>query len=93
VALYRDAPYSEAIEALDQSLQSGDDTAAGFDLIFLALCHSHLGNASVARDYYKRAIAWNERYQPRLSVPWHEELSNFFAVARAADLPMHALRN
>ncbi len=87
VALYRDGQYSEAVEALDHSLQSGDDAAAGFDLIFLALCHSRLGNTTVANDYYIRAEAWLQQHQSRLSPLWQEELNTFIAEAKAVGSP------
>jgi WD40 repeat protein len=86
VALCRDGQYSEAIEALDHSLQRGDDSAAGFDLIFLALCHFRMGNATIANDYYIRAETWLQQHS-RLSPLWQEELNAFFAEAKAIGLP------
>src|SRR5262245_16685918 len=86
VALYRDGKYLEAIDVLKQSLHRGD-SGAGFDLIFLALCHFQLGNTTVAVDYFKEARGWHERNLSRLSPLWHEELSSFFAEAKAVGLP------
>ena len=93
VALYRDGKYSEAIDALQQSLQRAGDSAAGYDLIFLALCNSHLGNRAAADDYFHRAKVWHERHLSRLSPLWQEELSSFFAEAKAAGLPKQAPTN
>jgi Tfp pilus assembly protein PilF len=87
VALYRDGQYSEAMDALKQSLERGGDSAAGYDLVFLALCHSCVGNEAVADDYFQRANAWQERNLSRLPPLWQEELSSFFAEAKAAGLP------
>ena len=60
VALYRDGQYSEAINALQHSLQRGGDSVAGFNLVFLALCHAHLGDDSAADDCYSAPQpGWN----------------------------------
>jgi FOG: WD40 repeat len=90
VALYRDAQYSEAITILNQSLERGGDSIAGFNLIFLALCHSRLGDTMVADDYYQRAKTWQERHLSRLSPLWQEELTSFFAEAKDVGLPKDA---
>jgi len=93
VALYRDGKYLEAVDVLKQSMQRGGDSAAGFDLIFLALCHSQVGNSTAADDYFHRAKAWHERHLSRLSPLWQEELNSFFAEAKAAGLPKQAPTN
>jgi Tfp pilus assembly protein PilF len=93
VALYRDAQFAEAVTVLEESLRRGGDAGAGFDLVFLALCHIHLGNTMVADNYFKEAKAWHERHQSRLSPLWQEELSIFFGEAKAVGLPMHASTN
>jgi Tfp pilus assembly protein PilF len=90
VALYRDSQYSEAIDALKQALDRGGDSAAGYDLVFLALCHSRLGNETLAGDYYVRAETWLQQHHSRLSPLWQEELSSFFAEAKAVGLPRQA---
>jgi WD40 repeat protein len=89
VALYRDGKYSEAVDALKQSLDRGSDSAAGYDLLFLALCHFQLGNTTLADDYFKQAQDWHQRNLSRLSPLWKEELSIFFAEAQALGLPKH----
>jgi len=61
--------------------------AAGFDLVFLALCHARLGNASAADDCYRRAAAWLESRKTSLAQRWLDERSQFLAEATAAGIP------
>jgi len=90
LALYRVGQYSEAIDALNQSLERGGDDAAGYNLIFLALCHSQVGNATVADDFCRRALSWHEQHHSRLSPHSRDELNAFFAEAKAVGLPKKA---
>jgi len=83
VALYRDAQYSEAIAKLEESLRLGGEPTAGFDLIFLALCHHALGNQELARQNLKEATAWFESHRMKLSSAWLEELTGFLNEANA----------
>jgi tetratricopeptide (TPR) repeat protein len=83
VALYRDAQYSEAITTLKESLRRGGEPTAGFDLIFLALCHQALGNQELARQNLKEATAWFESRRMKLSSAWLDELTGFFKEANA----------
>jgi uncharacterized protein HemY len=87
VAHYRDGQYQKAIQALERSLQSGGDSTAGFDLVFLALCHARLGDDSAADDCFRRAAAWLESRKTSLAQRWIDELSQFLAEATAAGIP------
>ncbi len=87
MARFRDGQYQKAIQALKRTLQSDDNSAAGFDLVFLALCHARLGNASAADDCYRRAAAWLESRKTSLAQRWLDELSQFLAEATAAGIP------
>ena len=90
LALYRVGRYSEAIDALKHSLDLGGDAEAGYNLVFLALCHSHMGNAKVADEYCQRALSWYEHHLSRLSPHSRDELNSFLAEARADGLPKRA---
>jgi hypothetical protein len=82
-ALYRDAQYSEAVLKLEESLRRGGEPTAGFDLIFLALCHQALGNRELARQNLAEATAWFESRRMKLSSAWLEELTVFLNEANA----------
>jgi WD40 repeat protein len=93
VALYRDGQHSEAIAALNRSLERGGDIEAGHNLVFLALCHFHMGNTTVADDYCQRALNWYEQHRSRLSQHSRNEINTFLAEAKAVGLPKRAPTN
>jgi eukaryotic-like serine/threonine-protein kinase len=81
VVYYRLGQYPQAVEWLERSLRESKETAAAFDLFFLAMCHAKLGAADKARDCYDRACRWAEHhagFQPG----WGEELKQFQAEAK-----------
>jgi Tfp pilus assembly protein PilF len=75
VALYRAERWTDAIAALDKSmeLRKGGDS---FDWFFLAMAHWQLGQKDKARQWYDRAVQWMDRNQPK-----NEELRRFHAEA------------
>jgi hypothetical protein len=80
VAYYRNGQYREAVRELETSLKGGAGRADAWDLFFLALCHSRLGDAVQAKDCFDRAVKWAQAQQ---NLPAHqlEELKAFRAEA------------
>jgi Tetratricopeptide repeat/WD domain, G-beta repeat/WD40-like Beta Propeller Repeat len=58
LVLYRAGQYAEAIPVLERSLAKNNNASAPYDLFFLALCHAKHRDASRARAYFDRAVAW-----------------------------------
>ncbi len=89
VALCRAALYSEAVSALERSLAVANGETDGFDLVFLAIAHHHLGRFDRSRECFERALRWRLG-RSELPATWKAELDNFEAEARAVmglDLP------
>jgi WD40 repeat protein len=82
VAEYRSGRYKEAVAALAKGLAGGSDEYDGFDLYFLAMCHSRLGDLDKVRDSFDRAVKWHER-KLGLSATHDAELNEFRAEAKA----------
>jgi tetratricopeptide (TPR) repeat protein len=74
-AYYRAGRYSDAIEALRESLARRPDDD-GLDYIFLAMTHWQLGDKEQARRYYDQGSQWIEQKQPKT-----EEFRRFQAEA------------
>jgi Tfp pilus assembly protein PilF len=83
VALYRNGKYQEALQVLQQSLESSKGEQDAFDLFFIAMCHHRLGKAARARESYERAARWFQERRGRLQERWVEELTAFQAEATA----------
>lgn len=81
VVLYRQGKYSQAVIALEKSLQNSQGEHDGFDLYFLAMCHACLNDQHKAQDCLQRAIAWHEKQQAKLSGTHQKELNAFRAEA------------
>ena len=82
VVYYRLGEYPQAVEWLERSLRESKETAAAFDLFFLAMCHAKLGAADKARDCYDRACRWAEHHAAGFQPGWGEELKQFQAEAK-----------
>ena len=80
---YRLGDYAQAVKTFQQSLHDSDEAAAGFDLLFLAMCHWRLGDPDEARNCYHRALEWLEGQDATLPLEWRGELKMFRAEAEA----------
>jgi tetratricopeptide (TPR) repeat protein len=78
VAFYRAGAVDDAKKALEKSLElrnAGDS----FDWFFLALVDLKRGKADQAREWYDKAVAWNQNHRPN-----DQELFRFNVEAAAA---------
>jgi tetratricopeptide (TPR) repeat protein len=73
-AHYRSGNWKDALAALDKSIQLG--FRDGSNCFFLAMTHWQLGSKEEAREWYREAVQWMEKYQPK-----DEELRRFRAEA------------
>jgi hypothetical protein len=64
LAYYRADRCLDAIKSIEQAmaLRNGGDS---FDWFILALAHGQLGHQAEAKNWYGRATAWMEKYQPK----------------------------
>jgi eukaryotic-like serine/threonine-protein kinase len=77
VAQYRAGKFQEALETLQQSLASQAPNSQAFDLFFMSMCSSKLGNYLAARDYFERAQVLKAQYRSQLSFDQQTELDEF----------------
>ncbi len=83
VVQYRAGHYAKAITTLEKSLAASKGESDAFDLFFLAMARSRLGQIAQARADFDRAIRWR-RDHPKLAQPgWSEELDAFQAEAES----------
>jgi Tfp pilus assembly protein PilF len=82
LALCRCRRFAEAVPILERSLAAAAGKTDGFDLLFLAIAHHHLGHPSLAGDCLKRALHWRAENHA-LPGRWKAEFDEFEAEARA----------
>jgi hypothetical protein len=80
VGLYRNDRLKEAVAMLEKSLKDGRRGSDAFDLFFLAMCHSRLGDQIKAKDCFERAVKWVEE-QKNLGTESAQELKAFLPEA------------
>jgi tetratricopeptide (TPR) repeat protein len=76
VAEYRVGDWKAAIASLDMSRVLLNRDHDSFNLFFLAMAHWQLGEKDRAGNYYREAVQWMEKNQPK-----NEELIRFRAEA------------
>jgi serine/threonine protein kinase/WD40 repeat protein/Flp pilus assembly protein TadD len=82
VAQYRAGRFAEAVATLEKSLAAGKGQADAFDLFFLAMARSKLGQIARARADLDGAVQWRRDHHD-LSAQWSAELDDFQAEAQA----------
>jgi WD40 repeat protein/Flp pilus assembly protein TadD len=82
VAQYRAGQYAEAVITLEKSLAVSKGEYAAFDLFFLAMARSKLGQIAQARADFDRAVRW-WRDHPNQSAQHSTELDAFRTEAKA----------
>ena len=83
VALYYTEHFADAIPVLERSLREQAGKSDAFDLLFLAMCHHRLGDATKAKVCLERGKQWFQNNKTRLRAEWIEELTAFQAEADA----------
>jgi len=73
VARYRNGQWEEAIKALEQSIREGSVRPGNW--LFIAMCHWKLEHWKEAREWYDKALAWEQENES------DADLRNFFAEA------------
>jgi tetratricopeptide (TPR) repeat protein len=69
VAQYRTGQYEAAIETLHQAMAL--ESGLPYDFIFLSMAYGKLGNFEKSRDWYEKAVRWEEetgKYAPEIHV-------------------------
>jgi tetratricopeptide (TPR) repeat protein len=85
VALYRSGDWTEAVKALEKSMELRNG-GGSTDWLFLAMSHSQLGHGSQARQWHRKAVDGMEK----LNTP-DPELARFRAEAQALIMPVTPL--
>jgi hypothetical protein len=68
-------------------LELNRQQSAAYDLLFLALCHQALGDATAASTSFAEATSWFDAHRAGLPENWQEELTRLLNEARAVVLP------
>jgi tetratricopeptide (TPR) repeat protein len=85
VAQYRAQNWTEAIAALNQSMELKQGRPSLYDMLFLAMAHGKLAKTEEARKWYDQAIQYLESHQKDLEKDRYgwQELERFRAEAKA----------
>ncbi|HEV8060357.1 MAG TPA: tetratricopeptide repeat protein [Gemmataceae bacterium] len=65
VAQYSAGDWQGALKALTESVRLRTNGGDSFDYFFLAMAHWQLGHKEEAASWYKRALAWMEKFAPK----------------------------
>ncbi|MEQ1829349.1 MAG: serine/threonine-protein kinase [Pirellula sp.] len=82
VALYRDRQFKEAIEVLTQSLAGQAEQDRPFDLYFLSMCSSRLGENEKAYEFFEEAESLSDRHRSQMPQTWKDEIAQFTDEAK-----------
>jgi hypothetical protein len=80
--LYSNGQYRAAIDTLKKSLEAGGGGSDAFDLFFLAMSYTRLGDRPRGQAAFDLAVKW-WREHPQQTPQWTEELKAFQAEAGA----------
>ncbi len=83
VAQYRTQQFAEARRTLTQSLSTQAPENQPFDLYFLSMCSSQLGEDAEAREYFDRAEALRLKFKSVVAFQEQKELAEFSTEARS----------
>ena len=83
VAQYRAGKFQDALEMLKESLTTQTQESQPFDLYFLSMCSSKLGDYIAARDFFDRAEALKNQFRSTLPFDQQAELDEFSTEAKS----------
>ncbi len=92
VAQYRAGKYEGALAMLKQSLADQSPESQPFDLYFLALCSSKLGEHNAAHEFFGRAELLKDQFRSSLAFEQQVELDGFSKEAKTAISDDHIQR-
>lgn len=83
IAQFRAGLIDDAVRTLNRSVVAQQPATQPYDLYFLAMCHSRLGDKVAARAYFDQAEMLVEKYRDQLPQSSQNELDQFSAESEA----------
>ncbi len=82
LALYRNRELAEAIRILEQSMTADLERIDPFNLYFLSMCSSRMGDDAKARSCFEKAESLAEQVRLRMTNTWKNEIAQFAQEAK-----------